>query len=404
MKKKNTYISVLVGVCACIGILLFGVGYFNTRRDPVSNAAADESTEIALHDIYTVDNRLKLISHETYKPDKESVLPDSDLENSYTRVSKIYDEEGMAKLSHAYFDEYNRLCYVLGYSSGILGDSRSYCEENVYLHNDTEHTCRYIYYKSNSLPYRDGFYIADRYIFGVSDFQFDEEGRLILSLSYSRDVGSDLNGYSEELFFSRGYEAEYDGEYLLDELQYYDFWGTNEFGAWEYGIYQYNDQGDCILKVITTEDEITLYCYEYDENTGRIDEYAYLVTDNWDLSCDDGSIYYFGLHWDEPAVKKVTADGTVEKELFYGRAMNLGQQHYLMPEEVEETVDDHMYTVKQGDCLWNIAYKSYGNGSYYDIIYRVNRSIIGQDENLVMPGMRLYVPEIGNAQDTKIRG
>ena len=88
------------------------------------------------------------------------------------------------------------------------------------------------------------------------------------------------------------------------------------------------------------------------------------------------------------------------KRAFYGKGMDLGQQHYLIPEEVEKTVDDHMYVVSPGDCLWNIAYKHYGHGEYYDLIYRMNWNVIGGDEDLLLPGMRLYVPEVGNAEDT----
>ena len=175
-------------------------------------------------------------------------------------------------------------------------------------------------------------------------------------------------------------------------------------GAWEHRLYQYNDQGIPILEVVTTEDEITLYSYEYHEDRGQAEVYTYLVKEDWELSCEDGSIYCFRPQWESPAIKKVAADGTVEKELFYGKGMDLGQQHYLMPEEVEETMDDHRYIVSPGDCLWNIAHKSYGCGEYYDLIYRMNRSIIGWDENLILPGTRLYIPEVGNEQDTKVDG
>lgn len=59
-------------------------------------------------------------------------------------------------------------------------------------------------------------------------------------------------------------------------------------------------------------------------------------------------------------MKKVSADGTVEKEFFYGNVIDMGQQHYLMPQDVEDTLDDHKYVVKPGDCLWKIADKYYG--------------------------------------------
>lgn len=82
--------------------------------------------------------------------------------------------------------------------------------------------------------------------------------------------------------------------------------------------------------------------------------------------------------------------------------MDLGQQHYMMPEEVEAILEDHSYVVAPGDCLWSIAGRCYGQGRRCDLIWRMNRSVVGPDPDLLMPGMRLYLPEAGNAQDTRV--
>lgn len=50
------------------------------------------------------------------------------------------------------------------------------------------------------------------------------------------------------------------------------------------------------------------------------------------------------------------------------------------------------YTVKQGDCLWNIAKKYYGSGSLYTKIYNANKKIIGSNPNLIYPGQVLTIP------------
>lgn len=50
------------------------------------------------------------------------------------------------------------------------------------------------------------------------------------------------------------------------------------------------------------------------------------------------------------------------------------------------------YTVKQGDCLWNIAKKYYGDGSLYTKIYNSNKKIIGSNPNLIYPGQVLTIP------------
>ena len=49
------------------------------------------------------------------------------------------------------------------------------------------------------------------------------------------------------------------------------------------------------------------------------------------------------------------------------------------------------YTVKRGDCLWNIAKRFYGNGAKYTTIYNANRSKI-RNPNLIYPGQFLWIP------------
>ena len=49
------------------------------------------------------------------------------------------------------------------------------------------------------------------------------------------------------------------------------------------------------------------------------------------------------------------------------------------------------YTVKSGDCLWNIAKKFYGNGSKYTVIYNANKDKI-KNPNLIYPGQVLTIP------------
>ena len=49
------------------------------------------------------------------------------------------------------------------------------------------------------------------------------------------------------------------------------------------------------------------------------------------------------------------------------------------------------YTVKKGDCLWNIAKKQYGNGAQYTKIYNANKDKI-KNPNLIYPGQVLTIP------------
>lgn len=50
------------------------------------------------------------------------------------------------------------------------------------------------------------------------------------------------------------------------------------------------------------------------------------------------------------------------------------------------------YTVKPGDCLWNIAKMFYGNGASYTDIYNANKDVIGGDPNLIYAGQVLVIP------------
>ena len=57
-----------------------------------------------------------------------------------------------------------------------------------------------------------------------------------------------------------------------------------------------------------------------------------------------------------------------------------------------ETAKAKTYTVKAGDCLWNIAKQIYGKGSDYTKIYNANKGTIGSNPNLIYPGQVFTIP------------
>lgn len=62
---------------------------------------------------------------------------------------------------------------------------------------------------------------------------------------------------------------------------------------------------------------------------------------------------------------------------------------------VDNTTPPKTYTVKYGDCLWNIAKKYYGDGSKYKKIYEANKSVIDTHHggpNMIWPGDKLTIP------------
>lgn len=50
------------------------------------------------------------------------------------------------------------------------------------------------------------------------------------------------------------------------------------------------------------------------------------------------------------------------------------------------------YTTVDGDCLWSIAKRFYGNGAQYTAIYNANKGVIGENPNLIYAGQVLTIP------------
>lgn len=110
----------------------------------------------------------------------------------------------------------------------------------------------------------------------------------------------------------------------------------------------------------------TIESFDYEEDGGDPGTYQYSITLK---------------EYREITVRQVTVDvpkqtATVKKEEL----------------RVDNTVQPKTYTVKSGDCLWNIAKKYYGNGSQYTKIYNANKGVIGGNPNLIYPGQVLTIP------------
>ena len=64
-----------------------------------------------------------------------------------------------------------------------------------------------------------------------------------------------------------------------------------------------------------------------------------------------------------------------------------------------EPKTNQSYTVKSGDCLWNLAKKYYGDGSKYNLIFEANKDKIS-NPNLIYPGQVLTIPNSSQAQSS----
>lgn len=65
----------------------------------------------------------------------------------------------------------------------------------------------------------------------------------------------------------------------------------------------------------------------------------------------------------------------------------------VTPRSIETAPKGTTYTVKEGDTLFNIAKYFYGNGQEYMTIYNANKSVIGNNPNLIYPGQVLTIPD-----------
>lgn len=115
-----------------------------------------------------------------------------------------------------------------------------------------------------------------------------------------------------------------------------------------------------------------------------IDLYATIESFNYSEEGGDPGTYQYSIslkEYREIAVRQVEVD--------VSSATATVQQTET---RVDNTVAPETYTVKSGDCLWNIAKKVYGDGSKYKTIYEANKGTIGGNPNLIYPGQVLTLP------------
>lgn len=135
-------------------------------------------------------------------------------------------------------------------------------------------------------------------------------------------------------------------------------------------------ESDKPVHLIATQCGINMYCtiedFPYSESGGDVGTYSYTLTLK---------------EYRDVTVRKVTV--TIPKT-------NTKTPTATVPKPTETRVDNTVkpktYTVKRGDCLWNIAKKFYGNGSQYMKIYNANKSVIGGNPNLIYAGQVLTIP------------
>lgn len=80
---------------------------------------------------------------------------------------------------------------------------------------------------------------------------------------------------------------------------------------------------------------------------------------------------------------------TVLSETEFVNVESIGDKH--LSTDSGKTEKSKLYTVREGDTLWEIAYEQLGDGSRYSEIVELNSDILDSEDNLLV-GMRLKIP------------
>ena len=68
-----------------------------------------------------------------------------------------------------------------------------------------------------------------------------------------------------------------------------------------------------------------------------------------------------------------------------------------LEEMAKAAAQEHI--VAEGETLSHIALRYYGKATppYYELIYKHNRDVIGENINIIVPGQKLIIPELPEA-------
>jgi nucleoid-associated protein YgaU len=69
-----------------------------------------------------------------------------------------------------------------------------------------------------------------------------------------------------------------------------------------------------------------------------------------------------------------------------------GQDSGSQLEKAQASVTAKPYTIRSGDCLWNIAKDQLGDATKWSDIYKLNSDVLGSNPSLIHPGVSLQMP------------
>lgn len=126
-----------------------------------------------------------------------------------------------------------------------------------------------------------------------------------------------------------------------------------------------------VLRYIITDTNINMNC--------RIKSFSFREQDG------TGDVYYSISIQEHNEVKFTKVKKQAEKKPSTANKGNRPSKPVSTNKQVR------YYTVKKGDCLWNISKKYYGKGSDYNKIFNANKDKI-KNPSLIYPGQKFVIP------------
>ena len=77
--------------------------------------------------------------------------------------------------------------------------------------------------------------------------------------------------------------------------------------------------------------------------------------------------------------------------LMAGNAMGIEEVRADEVSAPTQTIEIQYYEIEEGDSLWKISKKFYGDGNKYTKIFEANREVI-QDADKIFPGQKIRIP------------
>lgn len=119
----------------------------------------------------------------------------------------------------------------------------------------------------------------------------------------------------------------------------------------------------------------------------------YFVIENFDFDHKAGEEddVYYTLKFKEYipyGVRKISTSDAASK----GYTSRANSASNTSSKSTSSSSKSKTYTVKKGDCLWNISKAASGSGSNWKKLYDLNKKVIGSNPNLIYPGQKLTLP------------